>query len=136
MGDSQPLRSWQRTVLNLGPSANGGRVRLQLSSVATGTKGPRDSRRGHEVKIDSVLIHSRRRTIDSSDKTGSVKSDRPAREGSSSNSRIADGQRPRARSCLGDTKPENFIVDRDGKVTLVDLEQARYKGDYGWDVAE
>src|SRR5438128_12146060 len=33
-------------------------------------------------------------------------------------------------------QPENFIVDRDGKVTLVDLEQARYEGDYGWDVAE
>jgi hypothetical protein len=39
-------------------------------------------------------------------------------------------------AALGDTKPENFIVDRDGKVTLVDLEQARYEGDYGWDVAE
>lgn len=39
-------------------------------------------------------------------------------------------------AALGDTKPENFIVDRDGKVTLVDLEQARYNGDYGWDVAE
>ncbi len=37
---------------------------------------------------------------------------------------------------LGDTKPENFIADRDGEVTLVDLEQARHKGDYGWDVAE
>ena len=39
-------------------------------------------------------------------------------------------------AALGDTKPENFIVDREGKVTLVDLEQARYEGDYGWDVAE
>ncbi len=37
---------------------------------------------------------------------------------------------------LGDTKPENFIVDRKGEVTLVDLEQARQRGDYGWDVAE
>ena len=37
---------------------------------------------------------------------------------------------------LGDTKPENFIVDRAGTVTLVDLEQAKFKGDYSWDVAE
>jgi tRNA A-37 threonylcarbamoyl transferase component Bud32 len=37
---------------------------------------------------------------------------------------------------LGDTKPENFIVDRDGSVTLVDLEQGKFKGDYSWDVAE
>lgn len=37
---------------------------------------------------------------------------------------------------LGDTKPENFIVDRNGNVTLVDLEQGRFKGDYAWDVAE
>ena len=39
-------------------------------------------------------------------------------------------------TALGDTKPENFIVDRKGDVTLVDLEQARYRGDYSWDVAE
>jgi tRNA A-37 threonylcarbamoyl transferase component Bud32 len=39
-------------------------------------------------------------------------------------------------AALGDTKPENFIVDRSGNVTLVDLEQARENGDYGWDVAE
>jgi tRNA A-37 threonylcarbamoyl transferase component Bud32 len=39
-------------------------------------------------------------------------------------------------AALGDTKPENFIVDRSGSVTLVDLEQARENGDYGWDVAE
>jgi tRNA A-37 threonylcarbamoyl transferase component Bud32 len=39
-------------------------------------------------------------------------------------------------AALGDTKPENFIVDRDGRVTLVDLEQARHKGDYAWDIAE
>jgi tRNA A-37 threonylcarbamoyl transferase component Bud32 len=39
-------------------------------------------------------------------------------------------------AALGDTKPENFIVDRNGSVTLVDLEQARENGDYGWDVAE
>ncbi len=37
---------------------------------------------------------------------------------------------------LGDTKPENFIVDRNGRVTLVDLEQGKFKGDYSWDVAE
>jgi tRNA A-37 threonylcarbamoyl transferase component Bud32 len=37
---------------------------------------------------------------------------------------------------LGDTKPENFIVDRTGRVTLVDLEQGKFKGDYSWDVAE
>lgn len=39
-------------------------------------------------------------------------------------------------AALGDTKPENFIADRNGEVTLVDLEQARHHGDYGWDVAE
>ena len=39
-------------------------------------------------------------------------------------------------AALGDTKPENFIVDRAGDVTLVDLEQARENGDYSWDVAE
>ena len=39
-------------------------------------------------------------------------------------------------AALGDTKPENFIVDRSGVVTLVDLEQARENGDYGWDIAE
>ena len=37
---------------------------------------------------------------------------------------------------LGDTKPENFIFDRRGEVTLVDLEQARHNGDFAWDVAE
>lgn len=42
----------------------------------------------------------------------------------------------RVDAALGDTKPENFIVDRNGTVTLVDLEQARENGDYGWDVAE
>ncbi len=39
-------------------------------------------------------------------------------------------------AALGDTKPENFIVDRSGAATLVDLEQARENGDYSWDVAE
>jgi tRNA A-37 threonylcarbamoyl transferase component Bud32 len=37
---------------------------------------------------------------------------------------------------LGDTKPENFIADKNGRVTLVDLEQGKFKGDYSWDVAE
>ncbi len=37
---------------------------------------------------------------------------------------------------LGDTKPENFIVDRKGSATLVDLEQGRYNGDFAWDAAE
>jgi tRNA A-37 threonylcarbamoyl transferase component Bud32 len=39
-------------------------------------------------------------------------------------------------AALGDTKPENFLVERNGNVTFVDLEQARYRGDYAWDVAE
>ncbi len=39
-------------------------------------------------------------------------------------------------AALGDTKPENFIVDKKGEVTLVDLEQAHHRGDYSWDVAE
>ncbi len=42
----------------------------------------------------------------------------------------------RIEAALGDTKPENFIVDRKGEVTLLDLEQARQRGDYAWDVAE
>jgi len=39
-------------------------------------------------------------------------------------------------AALGDTKPENFIVEKKGGVTLVDLEQARHRGDYSWDLAE
>ena len=39
-------------------------------------------------------------------------------------------------AALGDTKPENFLVEKNGKVTLVDLEQARHRGDYSWDIAE
>ncbi len=39
-------------------------------------------------------------------------------------------------TALGDTKPENFLVEKKGEVTLVDLEQARHKGDYSWDLAE
>jgi hypothetical protein len=39
-------------------------------------------------------------------------------------------------AALGDTKPENFLVEKKGEVTLVDLEQARHRGDYAWDLAE
>ena len=39
-------------------------------------------------------------------------------------------------AALGDTKPENFLVEKNGDVTLVDLEQARHRGDYAWDLAE
>src|SRR5262249_22253920 len=46
------------------------------------------------------------------------------------------GAAHRLEVALGDTKPENFIVDRNGQVTLVDLEQGKFKGDYSWDVAE
>ncbi|MEM2098806.1 MAG: lipopolysaccharide kinase InaA family protein [Candidatus Bathyarchaeia archaeon] len=37
---------------------------------------------------------------------------------------------------LGDTKPENVIVDTTGKIYLIDFEQAAYGGDKSWDVAE
>ena len=37
---------------------------------------------------------------------------------------------------LGDTRPDNFIVDRKGESTLLDLEQARHGGDPAWDIAE
>ena len=37
---------------------------------------------------------------------------------------------------LGDTKPENILVDRKGEVYLTDLEQAGRNGDKAWDVAE
>ncbi len=47
---------------------------------------------------------------------------------------MADAHRLEA--ALGDTKPENFLVEKKGEVTLVDLEQARYRGDYSWDLAE
>jgi Kae1-associated kinase Bud32 len=36
---------------------------------------------------------------------------------------------------LGDTKPENVIVDPNGKVYLLDFEQASHDGDRAWDVA-
>jgi len=37
---------------------------------------------------------------------------------------------------LGDCKPENFIVTKDRKIWLVDLEQATRNGNQAWDVAE
>lgn len=37
---------------------------------------------------------------------------------------------------LGDTKPENILVDRKGELYLTDLEQAGRNGDRAWDVAE
>jgi Kae1-associated kinase Bud32 len=36
---------------------------------------------------------------------------------------------------LGDTKPENIIFDPDGKIYLLDFEQASHDGDKAWDVA-
>jgi len=37
---------------------------------------------------------------------------------------------------LGDTKPENIIVGKNGEIYLLDFEQASRKGDKAWDVAE
>jgi tRNA A-37 threonylcarbamoyl transferase component Bud32 len=37
---------------------------------------------------------------------------------------------------LGDTKPENVIVDPNDKIYLLDFEQASRDGDRAWDVAE
>jgi tRNA A-37 threonylcarbamoyl transferase component Bud32 len=37
---------------------------------------------------------------------------------------------------LGDTKPENVIVDPADKIYLLDFEQASHGGDKAWDVAE
>lgn len=37
---------------------------------------------------------------------------------------------------LGDTKPENIMIDRNGRIYMVDLEQASRNGDQAWDVAE
>jgi len=37
---------------------------------------------------------------------------------------------------LGDCKPENIIVTKDGKTCFVDLEQATRNGNQAWDVAE
>jgi Kae1-associated kinase Bud32 len=37
---------------------------------------------------------------------------------------------------LGDTKPENIIVRKDGKICIMDFEQADRDGDKAWDIAE
>ena len=37
---------------------------------------------------------------------------------------------------LGDTKPENVIIDPNNSIYLLDFEQASYGGDKAWDVAE
>lgn len=37
---------------------------------------------------------------------------------------------------LGDCKPENFIVTKEGEIILLDLEQATRDGNQAWDVAE
>jgi tRNA A-37 threonylcarbamoyl transferase component Bud32 len=37
---------------------------------------------------------------------------------------------------LGDCKPENIVVTKDGKTFFVDLEQATRDGDQAWDIAE
>ena len=37
---------------------------------------------------------------------------------------------------LGDTKPENILVDKKGELYLTDLEQAGRNGDRTWDIAE
>jgi tRNA A-37 threonylcarbamoyl transferase component Bud32 len=36
---------------------------------------------------------------------------------------------------LGDSKPENFIRSTEGKVFILDLEQAKKGGDFAWDIA-
>ena len=40
------------------------------------------------------------------------------------------------RIALGDTKPENIIIGKDGKIYIVDFEQAERNGDRAWDIAE
>jgi len=37
---------------------------------------------------------------------------------------------------VGDSKPENFVVSRDGQIYSLDLEQASKKGDKAWDLSE
>jgi len=37
---------------------------------------------------------------------------------------------------LGDTKPENILIGRNGEVYLMDFEQASRNGDKAWDIAE
>ena len=46
------------------------------------------------------------------------------------------GRIHRSDICLGDCKPENMIFGNDQKLYLVDLEQARRKGNPAWDIAE
>lgn len=36
---------------------------------------------------------------------------------------------------LGDTKPENIIIDPNGKIFLLDFEQSAFGGDKSWDIA-
>lgn len=38
--------------------------------------------------------------------------------------------------CMGDCKPENFIVSDNGEIFVTDLEQAQIRGDRAWDLAE
>ncbi|MEM4449557.1 MAG: lipopolysaccharide kinase InaA family protein [Nitrososphaerota archaeon] len=42
----------------------------------------------------------------------------------------------RAGIVIGDCKPDNFIIDKNGEVCIVDLEQASFRGDQSWDIAE
>jgi hypothetical protein len=37
---------------------------------------------------------------------------------------------------LGDTKPENILIGKNGEIFFMDFEQASRKGDQVWDVAE
>jgi len=37
---------------------------------------------------------------------------------------------------IGDCKPENFIIGKDGRIYVLDLEQGERRGDPTWDVAE
>lgn len=39
-------------------------------------------------------------------------------------------------TAIGDTKPDNIIQGQSGKMFFVDLEQAKAKGDFAWDLAE
>lgn len=38
--------------------------------------------------------------------------------------------------CMGDCKPENFVISASGDTFLTDLEQAQIRGDKAWDLAE
>src|SRR3989442_3029970 len=101
MGQTQHIRTWQCEILNLRTPANGGGVRFQLFSFQTGTEGPGNPWRRYEVKIYTLFLHSRRWTIDSTGKTGSVKSDWPEGERSSSHGGITYGERSTAGGCGG-----------------------------------